>query len=112
MFPTVVILAAIVPAIAQMGGGSGGELQQKLAAVKQSVAENQQELHHYQWIGVTRDGGLLGDPAVGLSRLGKQSLTSRRYWRSRQVPCSCEISRHNHEMRYFCGFRGRSFDST
>jgi MtN3 and saliva related transmembrane protein len=30
------VLAAVVPAIAQMGGGSGGELQQKLAAVKQS----------------------------------------------------------------------------
>ncbi len=43
-----VILAAIVSAIAQTGGG-GAELQQKLAAVKQSVAENQQKLHQYQW---------------------------------------------------------------
>ena len=42
-----VMLVAIVPAIAQTG--AGGELQQKLAAVKQSVAENQQKLHQYQW---------------------------------------------------------------
>jgi hypothetical protein len=43
------MLAAIVPAIAQTGAGAGAELQQKLAAVKQSVAENQQKLHQYQW---------------------------------------------------------------
>lgn len=49
-----VILAAVVPAIAQMGGGAGGELQQKLAAVKQSVAENQQKLHQYQWMEATQ----------------------------------------------------------
>ncbi|MGA8490712.1 MAG: hypothetical protein WB711_09840 [Terriglobales bacterium] len=49
-----VILAAVVPAIAQMGGGAGGELQQKLAAVKQSVAENQQKLHQYQWMETTQ----------------------------------------------------------
>jgi hypothetical protein len=49
-----VILAAVVPAIAQTGGGSGGELQQKVAAVKQSVAENQQKLHQYQWTETTQ----------------------------------------------------------
>jgi hypothetical protein len=43
------LLAAIVPAIAQTGAGAGAELQQKVAALKQSVAENQQKLHHYQW---------------------------------------------------------------
>ena len=43
------MLAAIVPAIAQTGAGAGAELQQKVAAVKQSVAENQQKLHQYQW---------------------------------------------------------------
>src|SRR4029077_20959994 len=30
-------------------GGASEELQQKLAAVKQSGRENQQQLHHYQW---------------------------------------------------------------
>jgi hypothetical protein len=40
--------------LAQTGGGSGGELQQKIAAVKQSVAENQQKLHQYQWTETTK----------------------------------------------------------
>jgi hypothetical protein len=53
-FIAVVVLAAIVPAIAQTGGGSGGELQEKIAAVKQAVAENQQKLHHYQWMETTQ----------------------------------------------------------
>jgi len=44
----VAVLATVVGAIAQ-AGGPGAELKQKLAAVKQSVAENQQKLHHYQW---------------------------------------------------------------
>ena len=47
-------LAAIVPAIAQTGAGVGAELQQKVAAVKQSVAENQQQLHRYQWTETTQ----------------------------------------------------------
>jgi hypothetical protein len=51
LFATVV-LAAVVPAIGQAGGGS--DLQQKLAAVKQSVAENQQRLHQYQWVESTQ----------------------------------------------------------
>jgi hypothetical protein len=33
---------------------AGGELQQKLAAVKQSLAENQQKLHQYQWTETTQ----------------------------------------------------------
>ena len=56
-----VMLAAIVPAIAQTGGGAGAELQQKVAALKQSVAENQQKLHHYQWKETTQLT-LKGDP--------------------------------------------------
>jgi hypothetical protein len=45
------LLAALsVSAFAQMGGGgSNPEMQQKLAALKQSAAENKQRLHHYQW---------------------------------------------------------------
>jgi hypothetical protein len=43
-------LISVVPAIGQ----AGGELQQKLAAVKQSVAENQQKLHQYQWTETTQ----------------------------------------------------------
>jgi len=55
------MLAAIVPAIAQTDGGAGAELQQKMAAVKQSVAENQQKLHQYQWKETTQLT-LKGDP--------------------------------------------------
>ena len=36
-------------------------MQQKVAAVKQSVAENQQKLHHYQWKETTQLT-LKGDP--------------------------------------------------
>jgi hypothetical protein len=51
------ILTTVVPAIAQ----AGGELQEKLAAVKQSTAENQQKLHGYQWTETTQLA-LKGDP--------------------------------------------------
>ena len=54
------LLAAIVPAIGQ-AGGAGAELQQKLAAVKQSLGENQQKLHQYQWKETTQLT-LKGDP--------------------------------------------------
>lgn len=53
------MLAAFVPSLAQTG--AGGELQQKVAAVKQSVADNQQRLHHYQWTETTQLT-LKGDP--------------------------------------------------
>ena len=56
-----VMLAAIVPAIAQAGGGAGAELQEEVAAVKQSVGENQQKLHQYQWKETTQLA-LKGDP--------------------------------------------------
>ena len=49
-----VMLSAVVCSFAQTGGGSRGELQQKVAAVKQSVAENQQKLHQYQWTETTQ----------------------------------------------------------
>jgi len=52
------MLAAVVPAIAQAGGGPVAE---KLAAAKQSVAENQQKLHQYQWKETTQLT-LKGDP--------------------------------------------------
>ncbi|MGC1647944.1 MAG: hypothetical protein WA741_19150 [Candidatus Sulfotelmatobacter sp.] len=54
---TAALLAAVVPAIAQ----AGPELQEKLAAVKQSVAGNQQKLHQYQWTETTQLT-LKGDP--------------------------------------------------
>jgi hypothetical protein len=44
-----VLLATTVPAIAQ-----NGELQQKLAAVKEAAAENKQQLRQYQWIETTQ----------------------------------------------------------
>ena len=43
------LLATTVPTIAQ-----NGELQQKLAAVKQAAAENKQRLRQYQWIETTQ----------------------------------------------------------
>jgi hypothetical protein len=55
------MLAAVAPVIAQTSGGPGAELQQKLAAVKQSVAENQKKLHQYQWT-ETDQLTLKGDP--------------------------------------------------
>jgi hypothetical protein len=54
LFIAAVVLAAMTPALAQMGGGSGGELQEKIAAVKQAAAENQQKLHRYQWMETTQ----------------------------------------------------------
>ena len=53
-FIVAVILAAMVPAIAQVGAGSGEELQQKIAILRESVAENQQKLHRYQWTETTQ----------------------------------------------------------
>ena len=46
-----VVALLATPALAQMGGGQGGGgLQQKLAALKQSAAQNKQKLHQYQWV--------------------------------------------------------------
>jgi hypothetical protein len=47
------VLASLLSVTAQTGE-AGGELQQKIAAVKQSVAENQQKLHQYQWTETTQ----------------------------------------------------------
>ena len=55
------MLTAFVPAIAQTGARAGAELQQKVAAVKQSVAENQQKLQQYKWTETTQLT-LKGDP--------------------------------------------------
>lgn len=44
----VITLSLAVMASAQAGGGSP-ELQEKVAALKQSAAANQQKLHQYQW---------------------------------------------------------------
>ena len=52
LFTAATILVTIAPARAQAGAQSA-ELQQKLAAVKQSAAENQQKLHQYQWVETT-----------------------------------------------------------
>src|SRR5271154_1086015 len=43
------LLAVFSPAVALSGGQGAGDLQQKLAAVKQAAAENQQKLHKYRW---------------------------------------------------------------
>jgi hypothetical protein len=59
---TLLIAAAILTVVASaIAQGPSAEVQQKLAAVKQSVAENQQKLHHYQWIETTQLT-LKGDP--------------------------------------------------
>jgi len=49
MIVGVAALVATVPMLAQ-----SSDLQQRLAAVKQSAAENQQRLHEYQWIETTQ----------------------------------------------------------
>ena len=46
----VFLSALTVSSLAQMGGGASPELQQKLAALKQSAAQNKQRLHQYQWV--------------------------------------------------------------
>lgn len=51
-----VVLAATLPAFAQ-----NSDLQQRLAAVKQAMAENKQRLRQYQWIETTQIT-LKGDP--------------------------------------------------
>ncbi len=40
------LLSSVLPAVAQ----AGGDMQEKMAALKQSVAANQQRLHQYQWL--------------------------------------------------------------
>ena len=54
-------MLTVVPATAQTGAGAGAALQEKVAAVKQSVAENQQKLHQYKWTETTQLT-LKGDP--------------------------------------------------
>lgn len=51
------IIAATVLALLPhhaIGQAAAGELQAKVAAIKQSVAENQQKLHKYQWMETTQ----------------------------------------------------------
>ena len=49
-----VLLGAALFAIAVPAIGQNGELQQKLAAVKQAAAENKEQLRQYQWIETTQ----------------------------------------------------------
>ncbi len=52
----IVAAALAISTRAQMasGGQGGGALQEKVASLKQSAAENQQRLHEYQWIETTQ----------------------------------------------------------
>jgi hypothetical protein len=61
-----ILISAVsaIPAVAQ----AGSDVQQKLAAVKQSAAENQQKLHKYQWVETTQLT-LKGDPKPGTQSL-------------------------------------------
>ena len=77
------MMAAVVPAIAQTGAGAGSELQQKVAAVKQSVAENQQKLHQYQWTETTQLT-LKGDPKPP-SQSAASMVRTGRYRRRRSL---------------------------
>ena len=54
----VLLTAVTIPSLAQ---GGGGDMQQKVAALKQSVQENQQRLHQYQWV-ETQQITLKGEP--------------------------------------------------
>ena len=64
----VVAFAAAIPAIAQ-----NSELQQKLAAVKQAMAENKQRLRQYQWTETTQLN-LKGDPKPPSEKLCQYGL--------------------------------------
>jgi hypothetical protein len=44
------LVGSSLTALAQMGQGGGGEMQQKVMALKESAAENKQKLQQYQWI--------------------------------------------------------------
>jgi hypothetical protein len=46
---TMLVAALATSAVAQAAGGGNSELQQKVAALKQSAQENQQRLHQYTW---------------------------------------------------------------
>ncbi len=70
------MLAAVAPAIAQNSGGAGAELQQKLAAVKQSLAENQKKLHQYQWT-ETQQLTLKGEPKAPSQSVASMGRTGR-----------------------------------
>jgi hypothetical protein len=50
MIAAAIVAASLFPATAGAGGQASGDLQEKLAAVKQSAAENQKKLHQYQWV--------------------------------------------------------------
>ena len=76
----VAMLAASLPVFAQ-AGGAGAEMQQKLAAVKQSVGENQQKLHQYQWKETTQLT-LKGDPKPPSNQLASM-VRMERYRRRR-----------------------------
>jgi hypothetical protein len=70
LFAITAALAMIAPALAQ--APANGELQQRLAEIKQSVAANQQKLHQYQWTETTQLT-LKGDakpPKQSLARYG------------------------------------------
>jgi hypothetical protein len=49
----ILIILLATSSLAQTAGGSS-ELQQKLAALKQSAAQNKQRLHQYQWVETTQ----------------------------------------------------------
>ena len=71
----ITVLAAATSATAQ----AGGDLQQKLAAVKQSVAQNQQKLHQYQWTETTQLT-LKGDakpPSQSMCRYGPDGTVQK-----------------------------------
>src|SRR5579864_329669 len=76
LFIAATVLAATVLAIAQTDGGAGGDLQQKLAAAKESAAVNQQKLHQYQWIETTQLT-LKGDLKLRRSQCASTVLTER-----------------------------------
>lgn len=66
----ILLVAALLatPALAQMGGQGPADLQQKLAALKQSAAQNKQRLHRYQWVETTQLT-LKGEPKPAKSNL-------------------------------------------
>ncbi|NYF91171.1 hypothetical protein RBB79_16265 [Tunturiibacter empetritectus] len=55
--PAVLVTAALLASLLSATAANGqalGDLQAKMAALKQSTAENQQKLHHYRWLETTQ----------------------------------------------------------
>ena len=68
VYKRLMVIAALTLVGSAMAMGQDGDMQQKLAAAKQSIAENQQKLRQYQWTETT-ELTLKGDPKPPTQKL-------------------------------------------